>query len=975
MENKLKKLTNMSLVDYAVGGVRAICEPVDSHGYLTFIPPWFHSPPSVKDGHLYNLGGRVARIVAFSPLHKLYAVYDDSLDKLYGPENLLPIPVEAVRNLKAIPNSGINATELIQILKSLLDKAETSTSAIAAAILAGASCYHSPVATAWMVALAYERFIGRGHANICKWAKELLGRCTEAEIAELPPGLVELAGIKHLPNTETSIFDTPEFKRFAGIAPNESLDNIRETLSVERQAEAIKHFDAMVPALIDELETPIPENAFKSGQHVLLRCQLDRKFIILGKPWEFDGNGNYVIADNELKYGFMVHGFHLKATDRFSTPIEMLDIISSSHITNDYAVFKRFEMLRDYDCWVDESPIAQVIAAYIQATIFSRNSIKRSLLSEAKKGLSKLDKSEQTKLYAICPALRPGIKNKTIERFEDIQAEALNTIYRWVGTISEKVDPEDVSGKGNPSPEESPAKPSNAPRKKKPRRLRFDMREHLLHAIEWDLNSTQDSFKEATYSALNWLGDRLGTPLPHTWTEGGHEIELGGVRIEIESASTLFAFRMEHPDRTTAGRTWRLEIAIVKGTDKTPCRFSVRIATRDLGNIEKTTTGLPGIVSALFDSPGIMLGEFDCRHITDITSSTQFERWREQLQESRRYVIGITGEERGYTPRPEFMALVQHSRMLGRAATAYDRHMPNGLPKRGTMDIWFPGTEIPERIDLSDSDQTRRLIQRAANVRKEAHTPTFREIRDLIRDASKVTQPSEESVDPSTQQTEDKPPTPTQEIVEFGRIDELQQMLDAALAESAGYRKETASAKKQITELKIKLKSLEAHLNNATATGESANELPPIPETLASIGDWAACLEPRVVITNKARKAAEDVPDHESPGRIYAGLLALANEYWETKFTDDPDAQKRWEAKQAEIKLEWSGIGMAANNHRYMDEYTFIHDGKKYTMTMHLSGSNSRDRRKGIRIYVAIDEENRRVLIGHLPTHLTSTHS
>ena len=58
-------------------------------------------------------------------------------------------------------------------------------------------------------------------------------------------------------------------------------------------------------------------------------------------------------------------------------------------------------------------------------------------------------------------------------------------------------------------------------------------------------------------------------------------------------------------------------------------------------------------------------------------------------------------------------------------------------------------------------------------------------------------------------------------------------------------------------------------------------------------------------------------------------------------------------------------------------EYHFTHEGVTYLMDKHLRGAESlhNDHTRLLRIYYTWDEEQRRVLIGHMPTHLTTRDS
>ena len=72
-------------------------------------------------------------------------------------------------------------------------------------------------------------------------------------------------------------------------------------------------------------------------------------------------------------------------------------------------------------------------------------------------------------------------------------------------------------------------------------------------------------------------------------------------------------------------------------------------------------------------------------------------------------------------------------------------------------------------------------------------------------------------------------------------------------------------------------------------------------------------------------------------------------------------------AENGKWQAEWCGVETLKV---YKDDYTATADGRKYLMDMHIKyGVNPK---RLIRIYFCWDESNKRIIIGHMPTHLAT---
>jgi hypothetical protein len=142
---------------------------------------------------------------------------------------------------------------------------------------------------------------------------------------------------------------------------------------------------------------------------------------------------------------------------------------------------------------------------------------------------------------------------------------------------------------------------------------------------------------------------------------------------------------------------------------------------------------------------------------------------------------------------------------------------------------------------------------------------------------------------------------------------------------------------------------------------------------LDEIEEWAEeNMTGRLVITPRAARAAQ-ASHHLEPELIYKCLLLLGTDYWDMKVEGGSELMERCRASEAALGVRVSPSGDAATMRKYEGEYNVLWEGKRYNLDMHLAGSDSHDKQRGLRIYFSWDADQQLVVVGHLPTHLTNT--
>lgn len=159
----------------------------------------------------------------------------------------------------------------------------------------------------------------------------------------------------------------------------------------------------------------------------------------------------------------------------------------------------------------------------------------------------------------------------------------------------------------------------------------------------------------------------------------------------------------------------------------------------------------------------------------------------------------------------------------------------------------------------------------------------------------------------------------------------------------------------------------------------SAAGMQPYPDSLADLEPWAdQHLVGRIVILPRAYRAMRRV-NYRDMDRLCRTLELLSGPYIDMK-QGVTGAKEEWEEGLKELRIEvkkQSLSGASANE----DEYYFRYQGEKLLLDRHIRGLERRhnDEAHLLRIYFHYHSDPRtgagRVLIGHMPTHLTSIDS
>ena len=149
------------------------------------------------------------------------------------------------------------------------------------------------------------------------------------------------------------------------------------------------------------------------------------------------------------------------------------------------------------------------------------------------------------------------------------------------------------------------------------------------------------------------------------------------------------------------------------------------------------------------------------------------------------------------------------------------------------------------------------------------------------------------------------------------------------------------------------------------------------PEDYKSIPDWVSTQFPgRLELHKKALKCLKDNPAYPDIELLCKAIEFLGKEYYEMK--TGRLEMKECESVRLSLGIENSPTGSVASAGRQSKAYNVNYNGRDCRLEMHIKGGksmNSSDARERFRIYYFWDDDDQKVIIGHLPDHLPLSES
>lgn len=499
-----------------------------------------------------------------------------------------------------------------------------------------------------------------------------------------------------------------------------------------------------------------------------------------------------------------------------------------------------------------------------------------------------------------------------------------------------------------------------------------------------------DAFERTVTKAVDWM--RGLNPVIPTDARGGTPFDVGGAGVPLARSVTLsseygrlWSATIDVPDAAVPGRTWVTEITVGErpGIDT---HFGSRLFNVSSGIDAPFIPSVPKVARWILRdlacaTDGVPLAS----EPTLIDDRTLDQLIALLTKPTRRLPVVVVAEplSRPLAAIPEAVAArlpgaahvvtltdratQELTRIAGRELSVFDgaarMYLPGFTleetdPYRHPLWICWPNHNEGEYADEIIS----RAIAFAASRGSEAF-PRFQAVREAaaaIAIEAKREDSSGEEIGKLYQDENDQLRNQLQEL-------RAEQNLWLADAES-----ERSQAASTISELKADMSRMRSQVETLRAA-MNRSDAPNGKTALGDIGalsSWAnANLGPDIWFAPKAIKTAESCVQYRDPERIGDALRMLDDLYVPMRM-GDAAARVDYEARLAELGIEDAACFSRANDILNYGEYGVMYRGRRLWCDRHLKHGGGTDPRSMFRIYFHWHADERRVLVGHLPTHL-----
>lgn len=516
-----------------------------------------------------------------------------------------------------------------------------------------------------------------------------------------------------------------------------------------------------------------------------------------------------------------------------------------------------------------------------------------------------------------------------------------------------------------------------------------------------------ETFSKTRASILQWLknkGFRANDPI------GNNHIESPDGEVTIESDGTrIWSLRFDDRRSMEQGAIWRVEATLINGDLPALGLRLIQVRSSEEAPLP-VASGVPQVVADIAKDVGLMdAGSALLNTATHLPSEKDAPPLVQLLLNAERVqpVIVISGPidasaaqlARRLTGVAHVVCidtLVSYEliRRLGRERSVYGHAVRLYRPGFTTAadpflhPVWpLKGNQLPKWLvnDLFEEA----CATSTASEDLDERVPPFQVIRQHL--AAQRLRTSEERLAALRAQASHAAASKDEQI---SRLQAIREELESALAahrtkaneldaqlielreELLATRRERDDAREELRRSRYQLQTKWSESNplEDETTDESY-----YPDSWDELEDWVEVYgDNKLVLLPQAAKAARESPFKNIP-LAYKALDYLARCYvpMRTRDKDDPAPFQASQQTLAELGLELSAVGTALDDHRYKRDYRRQYDGRDIWLDQHLKAGVGFDPATIFRLYFWYDADAARVVIGHLPTHLTNriTHS
>lgn len=512
--------------------------------------------------------------------------------------------------------------------------------------------------------------------------------------------------------------------------------------------------------------------------------------------------------------------------------------------------------------------------------------------------------------------------------------------------------------------------------------------------ISFNLTDT-DAFERAAHFAVRWLGEKAGGVLPPEaealksfdtrGSDGYHPCHV--VRLDDHSGS-VWAARIDEPgSQKEAGETWSTEIFVEGGRGRL-VRFGVQLMTRRAVSNSLLRPSRPRLVHDLLRQ---LSAEEDDESLTETVTDVGMSdaAWLDDLihKPGRRLPIVVTSTYDGRTGEAELRQLAvrlsgsahlvavnpeaswELTRILGKRMSTFN----------GATRIYMPNVtedDDPHRHPLffaSSSGSSRTLLDRIAervfplgfrDRDGEGHFWRLAQLRQLSSQSEARLQTGSE-VEKLTRTV----------AARDDEIDRLSESLEIARALEKIAAENEALALSQVEQLKVDVDRLKARIYQLGQIKVDGNSGPSSAdrslENYDDLRDWAEdVLSPHIVLHNRALKECRQHGHVDMLHRIEKTLLTIRDYWIPSKLHGGLERKTACKEALAALGVEDEPCFARRDRARERPDYAVPEGSASRVLYDHFKYGNSRSNSEQFRIYYSWDDENERMIIGKMPSHL-----
>jgi len=497
---------------------------------------------------------------------------------------------------------------------------------------------------------------------------------------------------------------------------------------------------------------------------------------------------------------------------------------------------------------------------------------------------------------------------------------------------------------------------------------------------------------------LEWLTKKAGGGLTDKMLRGESDSLdlLGTQRVETVALTDpqVWSARQDFQDERVARRSWVTEVMLAsRGAQSALLGFRLHCVT--LGDPAPFSRSVPRFMRDVAKSHNVWLdnAEIDLQ-AQAVETEDEATSFLELLRNTKRRspVIGISMEESSFGPQPLVDADrlasavfgAGHVRLLSREASFWLTGM---VGKRfsvfnGALRIWWPGfsyehddpydhplwlaEHVRDAGNATIQNAVTDLVLKASAGRRDADDAisSFAEIRRTVATLSRqAASNSGRSAEELVQLYESENQRLLDELADAkAESDELVAIADEERRLAVADRDEVRG---ELYALRIRL----AEMERAIRVREQRPDVE-IPESFDQLEAWSALyLSETIELLPRALNAAKK-SIFDNPPLAYQALLLLHEAYVPMRRSSSQVTKERWDSGLRQLGLEHSPTHSSTRAGENASDYFVTYKGRRREIDMHLKGSSSRDPRYCFRLYFFWDDENRRVVVASLPSHL-----